>query len=196
MFYPSGRKNLNANIQAPFILAEIRALRTSIFKKSPEVQRALVMAEKVEQAYDLSRADLFIPAADTWCALLEPFEMTILTGTLRRVGYEIFPQYVSILGIPAPQVKAAMKLETGADLVRHICGAYNECVKGPDAGALVAEVLGSTAAVTDTTFMPCQLQMGVFLGAGRLTGLIRENALVEKRCRLKGDSACVYEFAL
>ena len=53
-----------------------------------------------------------------------------------------------------------------------------------------------TAVVTDTTFMPCQLQMGVFLGAGKLTGLFRENALVEKRCRSKGDSVCVYEFTL
>jgi len=195
MYYPLGRKNLNAKIQAPFVLAEIRALRTSIFKKSPEVQRALVIADQVEQTYDLSRADLFIPAAETWCALLEPLEMTILTGTLRRVGYEIFPQYVSILGIPAPGVKAAMQLQTGADLVRRICGAYNDCVVGADAGSLVPEIVGASASVTDTTFMPCQLQMGVFLGAGRLTGLIRENALVETRCRLKGDSACVYEFA-
>jgi hypothetical protein len=196
MYYPSDRKSLNAKIQAPFVLAEIRALRTSIFKKSPEVQRSLVIADKIEHSYDLSRADLFISAADTWCALLEPFEMTILTGTLRRVGYEIFPQYVSILGIPAPNVKAAMQLTSGADLVRRICGAYGDCVVGPDAGALVPEFMGATAAVTDTTFMPCQLQMGVFLGAGRLTGLIRESALVEKRCRLKGDSACAYEFAL
>jgi hypothetical protein len=48
--------------------------------------------------------------------------------------------------------------------------------------------------VTDTTFMPCQMQMGVFLGAARMTNLFRESALVEKRCRAKGDTVCVYEF--
>jgi hypothetical protein len=44
--------------------------------------------------------------------------------------------------------------------------------------------------------MPCQLQMGVFLGAGKLTGLYRDNTLVEKRCRAKGDTVCVYDFML
>jgi hypothetical protein len=196
MYYPSGHKSLNATIQAPFVLAEIRALRSSIFKSSPEVQRAIAIADKIEQSYDLQRADLFIPALETFCAILEPFAMTILTGTMRRVGYEIFPQYVSILGIPAANVKVAMDIKSPADLVRLICGAYTTCVLGPDAGALTPEVTGSTAVVTDTTFMPCQLQMGVFLGAGKLTGLFRENALVEKRCRTKGDTVCVYEFAL
>jgi hypothetical protein len=196
MYYPSGSKSLNAKIQAPFVLAEVRALRQSIFKSSPEVQRAIAIADKVEQSYDLQRSDLFIPALETFCAILEPFAMTILTGTLRRIGYEIFPQYVSILGIPANNVKAAMEIKTSADLVRLICGAYTTCVVGPDAGALVTEVHGNTAVVTDTTFMPCQLQMGVFLGAAKLTGLFRENALVEKRCRLKGDTACVYDFSL
>jgi hypothetical protein len=196
MYYPSGRKSLDATIQAPFVLAEIRALRSSIFKSSPEVQRAIAIADKIEQAYELQRADLFIPALETFCAILEPFAMTILTGTMRRVGYEIFPQYVSILGIPAANVKVAMDIKVPADLVRLICGAYATCVLGPDAGALTPEVIGATAVVTDSTFMPCQLQMGVFLGAGKLTGLFRENALVEKRCRTKGDSACVYEFTL
>lgn len=196
MYYPSDRKILNAKIQAPFVLAEVRALKQSIFKSSPEVQRAIAIADKIEQAYDLQRADLFIPALETFCAILEPFAMTILTGTMRRVGYEIFPQYVSILGIPASGVKAAMNLKTSADLVKHICGAYAMCVTGPDAGALVPEIHGNNATVTDSTFMPCQLQMGVFLGAGKLTGLYRETALVEKRCRSKGDSVCVYDFAL
>jgi hypothetical protein len=196
MYYPSDGKPLSAKIQAPFVLAEIRALRTSIFKRSPEVQRALAIADKVEAAYDLTRADLFIPAQETFCAILDPLAQTILTGTLRRVGYEIFPQYVSILGIPAANVKTAMQLKDGADLVRLICGAYTQCVVGTDSGALVPEVLGASASVTDTSFMPCQLQMGVFLGAGKLTGLIRESALVEKRCRSKGDSVCSYDFAL
>jgi hypothetical protein len=42
--------------------------------------------------------------------------------------------------------------------------------------------------------MPCQLQIGVFLGAGKLTGLFRENAIAEKRCRHKGGEVCSYEF--
>ncbi|HEX4421101.1 MAG TPA: hypothetical protein VH165_24455 [Kofleriaceae bacterium] len=196
MYYPSGRKSLDAKIQAPFVLAQVRALRSSIFKSSPEVQRAITIADKIEQSYDLSRGDLFIPALETFCAVLEPFSQTILTGTMRRVGYEIFPQYVSILGIAANNVKVAMDVKTGADLVRLICGAYASCVLGPDAGALTPEVKGVTAVVTDTTFMPCQLQMGVFLGAAKLTGLFRETALVERRCRSKGDSACVYDFTL
>lgn len=194
MYYPSDRKNLNAKIQAPFVLAEIRALRSSIFKKTQEVQTALAIADKVEQSYDLNRADLFIPAAETWSAILEPFAKTVLTGTLRRIGYEIFPQYVSILGIPAANVKAAMEIKTQADLIRTICDAYGRCVVGKDAGTLAIQVEGSTSNVTDTTFMPCQLQMGVFLGAGKLTGLFRENVLFERRCRAKGDSVCSYEF--
>jgi hypothetical protein len=32
------------------------------------------------------------------------------------------------------------------------------------------------------------------LGAGKLTGLFRENALLERRCRAKHDSVCSYEF--
>ena len=87
--FPTDRKNVRANIQAPFVLAEIRALRSSIFKKTQEVQTALAVADRVEQSYDLHRADLFIPAGDTWCAILDPFAMTVLTGTLRRIGYEI-----------------------------------------------------------------------------------------------------------
>lgn len=196
MYYPSGHK-LNAKIQAPFVLAELRALRSSIFKSSPEVQRAIAIADTIERSYDLQRGDLFIPALETFCAVLEPFAQTILTGTMRRVGYEIFPQYVSILGFTAANVKAAMNINSATDLVQLISGAYNNCVTGPDAGTLSAEVKSPTSAtVTDTTFMPCQLQIGVFLGAAKLTGLFRETALVERRCRQKGDSACVYDFTL
>jgi hypothetical protein len=178
------------------VLAEIRALRSSIFKRSPEIQSALAIADKVEHAYNLYRADLFIPAFETFCAILEPFATTVLTGTLRRIGYEIFPQYVSILGIPASNVRAAMDLKNGADLVRVICDAYGKCIVGTDAGTLSSTVAGSRATVTDTTFMPCQLQMGVFLGAGKLTGLFNDSALTEKRCRARGDDVCVYELAL
>ena len=39
--FSSDRKNVRAKIQAPFVLAEIRALRSSIFKKTQEVQTAL-----------------------------------------------------------------------------------------------------------------------------------------------------------
>jgi hypothetical protein len=194
MSFPLDRRNVRAKIQAPFVLAEIRALRASIFKKTQEVQTALAIADRVEQSYDLHRAELFIPAGDTWCAILDPFAMTVLTGTLRRIGYEIFPQYVSILGIQPGNVKTAMDIKVPADLVRTICEAYSRCVVGEDAGMLAPEVQGSTVVVTDTTIIPCQLQMGVFLGAGKLTGLFRENVLVEKRCRNKGDSVCSYEF--
>jgi hypothetical protein len=194
MSFPFDRKNVRAKIQAPFVLAEIRALRASIFKKTQEVQTALAIADRVEQSYDLHRAELFIPAGETWCAILDPFAMTVLTGTLRRIGYEIFPQYVSILGIQPGNVKTAMDIKVPADLVRTICEAYSRCVVGEDAGMLAPEVHGSTVVVTDTTIIPCQLQMGVFLGAGKLTGLFRENVLVEKRCRNKGDSVCSYEF--
>jgi hypothetical protein len=194
MYYPSDRKSLVAKIQAPFVLAEIRALRSSIFKKTQEVQTALAIADKVEQSYDLNRVDLFIPAADTWCAILEPFAKTVLTGTLRRVGYEVFPQYVSILGIPAGNVKAAMDIKSSADLIRTICNAYSTCVVGKDAGVLSFEIEGSTVIVNDSTIIPCQLQMGVFLGAGKLTGLFRENVLIERRCRAKNDPVCSYEF--
>jgi hypothetical protein len=196
MYYPGDRNSLSCKIQAPFVLAEIRALRASIFKSSPEIQRALAIADKIEQSYDLTRSDLFIPALETYCAILEPFAMTVLTGTMRRVGYEMFPQYIQILGISTANVKAAMGLKTGADLIRTICTAYTQCVIGSDAGTLIPEVAGSTVTVTDTTFMPCQLQMGVFLGAGKVTGLYRDNALVERRCRAKGDSVCVYDFTL
>ena len=79
MYYPSDGKRLRATIQAPFVLAEIRAIRSSVFKSSPEVQRSVALAEKVERAYDLTRADLFIPALETYCALLEPFDGTLLT---------------------------------------------------------------------------------------------------------------------
>jgi serine/threonine protein kinase len=189
------RKATASRIQAPFVLAEIRALRSSVFKRSPEIQNALAIADKVETAYDLSRSDLFIPAGDTWCAILEPFAMSVLTGTLRRIGYEIFPQYVQILGIAAPDVRTAMDLRGPADLVRVICDAYSKCVVGSDAGTLTPRIEPGKAVVTDTTFIPCQLQMGVFLGAGQLTGLFRDSALTEKQCRGRGDPVCVYEFA-
>jgi hypothetical protein len=195
MFYISDRKNLNVKVQAPFVMAEIRALRSSIFKGSPEVQRALGIAAQVEQKYDLSRNDLFLPALDTFCAILDPLAMTILTGTLRRVGYEIFPQLISILGMSAGNVKAAMGVKDGPDLARAICGYYSQCVIGADSGALSPMGMESSLTVTDTTIMPCQLQMGVFLGAGKMTGLFRESAVVEKRCRAKGDTVCVYEFS-
>jgi hypothetical protein len=192
MYYPADRR-LTAKIQAPLVLAEIRALRASIFKSSPEVQRALAIADKIEQRYDLSRTDLFVPALETCCAILEPFAMTVLTGTMRRVGYEMFPQYVSILGCSDA---SASGRDRAAELVPWICRAWAQCVTGSDAGALTAELSGSTATVIDTTFLPCQLQIGVFLGAGKATGLFRETALAERRCRSKGDPACVYELAL
>jgi len=196
MYYHPDAKSLTSKVQAPFVLAAIRALRTSIFKKSPEVQRALAIAEKVEQTYDLTRTDLFVPAGETLQIILEPFAQTILTGTLRRVGYEIFPQFVAIQGVPASNVKAAMQLKDGVDLIRLICTSYNVCVVGSDSGALIPEMMGSSVSVTDTTFLPCHMQMGVFLGAGKLTGLIRESSCIERRCRAKGDSVCSYDFAL
>jgi hypothetical protein len=191
----AGRRFLSTRIQAPFVLAEIRALRSSIFKRCREIQTALAIADKVEHSYDLHNADLFLPIDDTWCAILEPFEQTVVTGTLRRIGYEIFPQYVSILGIPAPEVNTAMDLRSPTDLIRVICDAYSKCVVGDDAGTLRPRIEGTRATVTDDTIMPCQLQMGVFLGAGQLTGLFRDSALTEQRCRSRGDDVCVYEFA-
>jgi hypothetical protein len=192
MYYPADRR-LTAKIQAPLVLAEIRALRASIVKSSPEMQRALAIAERIEQRYDLNRTDLFLPARETCCAMLEPFAMTVLTGTVRRVGYEMFPQYLAIL---ASADGATARLESALDVVPWICRAWGQCVTGSDAGALTAELSGSKAIVTDTTFLPCQLQIGVFLGAGKATGLYRETALVERGCRSKGNSACVYELAL
>ena len=189
------RPQLSSRIQAPFVLAEIRALQSSIFRRAPEVQSALAVASRLEHDYDLRRSDLFIPALETFCAVLAPLSTTVLTGTLRRIGYEIFPQYMSILGIPAADIKASLRLRSGTDLVRLICDAYNKCVVGTDAGSLSARITGTIATVTDTTFMPCQLQMGVFLGAGKLTGLYCDSVLTEKRCRLRGDAACVYELA-
>jgi hypothetical protein len=196
MFYIQDRKNFNAKVQAPYVLAEIRALRSSIFfKSSQEVQRALANAVPIEQKYDLNRADLYVPALETFCAILEPLSMTILTGTLRRVGYEMFPQYTTILGIPKANVMEAMGIKDKTDLVRLICNSYTQQgVIGPDAGALTPMVTDTGMTVTDTTFMPCQLQMGVFLGAAKMTNLFRDSALVEKRCRAKGDTVCAYEF--
>jgi hypothetical protein len=187
MFYIADRKNLNVKVQAPFVLAEIRALRSSIFKKSNEVQQALAVAASVEAKYDLSRVDLFL-------AILDPLAMTLLTGTLRRVGNEVFPALISVLGIPRANVKTEMGIKDAGDLIRAICGYYTQCVVGPESGALTPTTTDFGVTVTDTTVMPCQLQMGVFVGAGTMTGLFRDSALVEKRCRSKGDAACVYEF--
>jgi len=194
MFYIRDRKNFDVKVQAPYVLAEIRALRSSIFKNTPEVQRALAIAGPIELKYNLTNPELFVPALDTACAILEPLSKTMLAGTLRRVGYEVFPQLISILGIPAANVKAAMGLKDGMDFIRMLCGNYTQCVVGPDAGSLTITPTESGATITDTTFFPCQLQMGAFLGGGHLTGLFRDNALVEKRCRAKGDTVCVYEF--
>jgi len=194
MFFIRDRKSLDAKIQAPFVMAEIRALRSSIFKTSPEVQRALAIASQIEQKYDLSRADLFIPALETFCAILDPLSGTLLSGTVRRAGYEIFPQLVSILGIPAANVKSAMNIKDAADVVRVVSDRYLQCVVGSDSGALTYVDTDFGMTVTDTTIVPCQLNIGVFLGAGRLTGLFRDKALVEKRCRGKGDTVCAYDF--
>jgi hypothetical protein len=201
MYYPSGdRRSLNAKIQAPFVMAEIRALRASIFKSSPEIQRALAIAEKVERSYDLGRADLFIPALETFCAIIEPFAQTILTGSLRRIGSEMFPQYSAIMGIAKANIKSALGFTTGGDVIRFICDSYGKCVVGPDAGTLSSEisgeVSGNLAVITDTTFLPCQLQIGVFLGAGKYTGLFNERPVVERSCRARGDSVCVYALSL
>jgi hypothetical protein len=194
MFFIRDRKSLDAKIQAPFVMAEIRALRSSIFKTSPEVQRALAIAGQIEQKYDLSRADLFIPALETFCAILDPLSGTLLSGTVRRAGYEIFPQLVSILGIPAANVKSAMNIKDPADVVRVVSDRYTQCVVGSDSGALTYVDTDFGMTVTDTTIVPCQLNIGVYLGAGRLTGLFRDKALVEKRCRGKGDTVCAYDF--
>jgi len=193
MYYPSGTERSNARIQAPLLLAEIRALRRSSIERSPEVQQALAIADKVEQRYDLSRADWFVPASDTLFAILEPLAQPHLASALRDVGHEIFPQYVAILGIPAANVNTAMQLHCGADLVRRICRIYSDSVVGPASGALVPDVVGARAGVTDTSLLPCPLQIGIFRGAGKLTGLFGESALVEHRCRSRGDTACAYD---
>lgn len=195
MFYISDRKNLNVKVQAPFVMAEIRALRSSIFKNTAEVQQALAIAAGVEQKYDLSRVDLFLPVIESFCAILDPLSGTLLRGTLRRVGTEVFPALISVLGIPPSNVKAAMGIKEPPDLIRAICGHYTQCVVGPEAGALSPMITQGGVSVTDTTIMPCQLQMGVFVGAGMMTGMFRDSSLAEKRCRSRGDLACVYEFA-
>jgi hypothetical protein len=194
MFYIADRKTLSVKVQAPFVMAEIRALRSSIFKNTAEVQQALAVAAVVEQKYDLSRVDLFLPVLDTFCAILDPLSGTLLRGTLRRVGNEVFPALISVLGIPPTEVKGAMGIKEPADLIRSICGYYSQCVVGAEAGALTPMVTPSGVSVTDTTMMPCQLQMGVFVGGGTMTRLFRDGALAEKRCRTKGDPACVYDF--
>jgi len=194
MFYIADRKTLNVKVQAPFVMAEIRALRSSIFKKSSEVQQALAVAAVVEQKFDLTRNDLFVPVLDTFCAILDPLSGTLLSGTLRRVGTEIFPALISVLGIPPADVKTAMKIKEPVDLVRVICGYYSQCVVGAEAGALTPLITETGISVIDTTMMPCQLQMGVFAGAGMLTRMFRDSSLVEKQCRARGDATCVYDF--
>jgi hypothetical protein len=195
MYYPSGHRRLDAKVQASFVLAELRALRVAISEPSPALQRALAVADDIEHNHDLSRADLFIPALDTCCALLEPFEHSMATGALRQIGNALFPQYVSILGIPPTHVRTALQVSSGGDLVRTLCGAYTDCIVGPDAGALVADVTAGGATITDTSFLPCQLQIGVLLGAGALTGLFSDAALVETCCRSRGAGACAYALA-
>jgi hypothetical protein len=187
-------KGLDAKIQAPFVNAEIRALRTSIFKSSPEVQLALGIATKIEEKYNLNNPELFIPALETFCAILEPLSGSLLSGTVRRAGYEIFPQLVAILGLTRENVKAAMGLREPSDVVRAVSDRYKECVTGSDAGALTYQSTPTGIIVTDTAIVPCQLNIGVYMGAGKFTGLYRDNAVVEKKCRGKGDSACTYEF--
>ena len=140
MFYIADRKTLSSKVQAPFVLAEIKALRSSIFKNTMEVQQALTVAAVVEQKYDLTRADLFLPVLDTFCAILDPLSGTLLRGTLRRVGNEIFPALISVLGIPSANVKVAMGLKEPPDLIRAICGYYSQCVIGPEAGSLAPMV--------------------------------------------------------
>jgi hypothetical protein len=194
MFYIADRKTLSTKVQAPFVMAEIKALRSSIFKNTMEVQQALAVAAVVEQKFDLTRPDLFLPVLDTFCAILDPLSGTLLRGTLRRVGNEVFPALISVLGIPPSNVKAAMGLKEPPDLIRAICGYYSQCVVGPEAGAMSPMITHGGVTVTDTSMMPCQLQMGVFVGAGTMTGMFRDSALVEKRCRAKGDPTCVYDF--
>jgi hypothetical protein len=196
MFYIADRKSVNTRVQAPFVMAEIRALRSSIFKNTAEVQQALAVATTIEQKYDLSRADLFLPVIDTFCAILDPLSGTLLRGTLRRVGNEVFPALIYVLGIPPANVKATMGIKEPADLIRAICGYYSQCVVGPEAGALTPTITHSGISVTDTSMMPCQLQMGVFVGAGTMTGMFRDKALIERQCRSKGDPTCVYDFTL
>lgn len=194
MFYISDRKTLNVKVQAPFVMAAIRALRSSIFRNTAEIQQALAIAAGVEQKYDLNRADLFLPVLDTACAILDPLSGTLLRGTLRRVGTEVFPALISVLGIPPSNVKSAMGIREPPDVIRTICNYYSQVVVGPEAGALSPMITHSGVSVTDTSMMPCQLQMGVFVGAGAMTGMFRDNVLVEKSCRARGDRACVYEF--
>src|SRR3954464_8505034 len=110
MYYPSGHRHLDAKVQAAFVLAELRALRAAISERSPALERALEVADGIEQNHDLSRADLFVPALDTCCALLEPFELSMVTGALRQIGNALFRQYVSILGIPPANVRAALQV--------------------------------------------------------------------------------------
>lgn len=174
MFYITDRKNIDARVQAPFVSSAIRALRSSVFKGSAEIQQALRVAHAVEQRYDLSRNDLFIPVVDTLCAILDPLAHTLLTGTLRRVGSEVFPELLSVLGTSPSQAKEALGLKGASDLGRMICGHYARCVIGPDAGALTFASKPRGFSVTDTSIMPCHLQIGVFIGAGTLTGLFRE----------------------
>jgi len=181
-------------VQAPYVLATIRALRSSIFKKSPEVQAALAIAERVEQTHDLTREDLFIPAVDTFSAIIAPFSTSVLAGTLREIGYEIFPQYLSVWKIPSANVKVALDITKPEDVIRVVCDGFRRSVTGSDAGVIAHATTGSTTTVTDTTLLPCGMFMGIFLGAGKVTGMFRSNALIERRCRASGERACSYDF--
>jgi hypothetical protein len=191
MFYPE-RSAFQAKIQAPFVLAQINALKASIFKSSAEIQTALSVADSIAQRYELTRPDLFIPARETFGAILEPLSNIAHAGTIRRIGLGIFPQYMKILGVPAGGAKAALGVNTPSDLVRNVCEAYGRCVTGPGAGALTPTRIDSkSAVVSDTTFVPCSLQSGVFIGAGQITGL--KLMVRETQCRLRGHSSCIYE---
>ena len=195
MYIPPNRRGMSAKVQAPYVLAEIRALRSSLFKKTPEVKAALAIADRVEQTYDLTRTDLFLPVPETMNAIIEPLATSVFTGTLREIGYEMFPQYLSILNIPRANAKATLGLATPDDLIRFVCDAYSKSVIGSDAGALEPSTAGSTTTVTDTSVVPCELNMGVFTGAGQVTGLFRSNVVTERRCRANGNHACSYDFA-
>lgn len=193
MYYPDRSAAFSARIQAPFVLAQINALKASIFKSSTELQTALSVAEEVGRKYDLTRPDLFIPARETFCAILEPLSNIAHTGTIRRIGLGIFAQYVKIMGVPQGAVKQALGVNSPGDLIRFVSDSYGKCVVGPGSGDLaVTKIDSKSAIITDTSFVPCSLQSGVYIGAGNLTGL--KAMLRETKCRLRGHTSCVYEF--
>jgi hypothetical protein len=80
------------------VLAEIRALRSSIFKSSPEVQRAIAIADKIEQSYDCSAPTCSFPRSRRSCRPRTVHD-DHLTGTMRRVGW-IFRSMSPSWGFP------------------------------------------------------------------------------------------------